>query len=58
MQTNKDVLLEQEKRLEQEFSGDDLPNHRKIELKALLYLIDTQLRSMGVRYWWERRCVA
>lgn len=48
MQNNKDILLEQEKRLKQELSMNP-PNHRKVEVEALLYQIDAQLRFMGVR---------
>ena len=53
MQANKDVLLKQEKELKHELLEDDLPKHRRTEAEALLYLVDAQLRDMGMRYWWE-----
>jgi len=46
MQVNKNVLLEQEKRLKQELSMD-IPQHRRTEVEALLCMIDAQLKNWG-----------
>jgi len=44
MQADKNILLEQEKRLKQELSMD-IPQHRRIEVETLLYMIDAQLKN-------------